>query len=399
MRIRRKRARASTRAARRQCVRPAAQPDRHAFGRRGDRGGSRGAAFARGAAGRARRRGVCGVAGRSRRCVLPHHLRRRSGEPDHRVEGAGPDAAPDDLRVEHRGRTGRRAASGSTRPRRRSRSHFSGQRLLEAEAVLRDSGLPGVALRLGGIYGPRPHAPDRRSPPGPRRGRARRSALHQPHPPRRLCRCARSPDRSQGSQPVATSASTASPKTRRSCCVGSRACSARHRRGSRARISAAARRAAATSGAGTSGCSRRVIRSTMRTTATDTPPCSRSDVSAEAASLRPGDRGDARRGVLADRGTAARDVRRRVPAPRRRHLDGAVRGRADAGPRESEHPGLHRYCDDARHAGAGRRAWSRRCARATALALRARDVLVTAGATGGARAPRSARSPSPATRC
>jgi nucleoside-diphosphate-sugar epimerase len=34
-------------------------------------------------------------------------------------------------------------------------AHFSGQRLLEAEAVLRDSGLPGVVLRLGGIYGPR----------------------------------------------------------------------------------------------------------------------------------------------------------------------------------------------------------------------------------------------------
>lgn len=34
-------------------------------------------------------------------------------------------------------------------------SHFSGQRLLEAEALLRESGLPGLALRLGGIYGPR----------------------------------------------------------------------------------------------------------------------------------------------------------------------------------------------------------------------------------------------------
>jgi len=34
-------------------------------------------------------------------------------------------------------------------------THFSGTRLLEAEALLRDSGLPGVVLRLGGIYGPR----------------------------------------------------------------------------------------------------------------------------------------------------------------------------------------------------------------------------------------------------
>jgi nucleoside-diphosphate-sugar epimerase len=34
-------------------------------------------------------------------------------------------------------------------------SHFSGQRLLEAEALLRDSELPGIVLRLGGIYGPR----------------------------------------------------------------------------------------------------------------------------------------------------------------------------------------------------------------------------------------------------
>jgi nucleoside-diphosphate-sugar epimerase len=34
-------------------------------------------------------------------------------------------------------------------------THFSGRRLLEAEAILRDSGLPGVVLRLGGIYGPR----------------------------------------------------------------------------------------------------------------------------------------------------------------------------------------------------------------------------------------------------
>jgi len=34
-------------------------------------------------------------------------------------------------------------------------SHFSGQRLLEGEALLRDCELPGVVLRLGGIYGPR----------------------------------------------------------------------------------------------------------------------------------------------------------------------------------------------------------------------------------------------------
>jgi nucleoside-diphosphate-sugar epimerase len=34
-------------------------------------------------------------------------------------------------------------------------AHFSGQRLLEAEGLLRESGLPGVVLRLGGIYGPR----------------------------------------------------------------------------------------------------------------------------------------------------------------------------------------------------------------------------------------------------
>jgi nucleoside-diphosphate-sugar epimerase len=33
--------------------------------------------------------------------------------------------------------------------------HFSGERLLEAEALLRESELPGVVLRLGGIYGPR----------------------------------------------------------------------------------------------------------------------------------------------------------------------------------------------------------------------------------------------------
>jgi nucleoside-diphosphate-sugar epimerase len=34
-------------------------------------------------------------------------------------------------------------------------AHFSGRRLLEAESVLRESGLPGLVLRLGGIYGPR----------------------------------------------------------------------------------------------------------------------------------------------------------------------------------------------------------------------------------------------------
>ena len=33
--------------------------------------------------------------------------------------------------------------------------HFSGRRLLEAEALLAASPFPGVALRLGGIYGPR----------------------------------------------------------------------------------------------------------------------------------------------------------------------------------------------------------------------------------------------------
>jgi nucleoside-diphosphate-sugar epimerase len=40
--------------------------------------------------------------------------------------------------------------TSETRP-----THFSGQRLLEAEALLRESGVPGVVLRLGGIYGPR----------------------------------------------------------------------------------------------------------------------------------------------------------------------------------------------------------------------------------------------------
>ena len=33
--------------------------------------------------------------------------------------------------------------------------HFSGRRLLEAEALLRESGVPAIVLRLGGIYGPR----------------------------------------------------------------------------------------------------------------------------------------------------------------------------------------------------------------------------------------------------
>src|SRR5262249_24993301 len=32
---------------------------------------------------------------------------------------------------------------------------YSGRRLLEAETLLRESGLPGIVLRLGGIYGPR----------------------------------------------------------------------------------------------------------------------------------------------------------------------------------------------------------------------------------------------------
>lgn len=39
--------------------------------------------------------------------------------------------------------------SSETEPR-----HFSGQRLLEAEALLRDSPFAGTVLRLGGIYGP-----------------------------------------------------------------------------------------------------------------------------------------------------------------------------------------------------------------------------------------------------
>ena len=34
-------------------------------------------------------------------------------------------------------------------------THWSGKRLLEAEALLRDSEFPGTVLRLGGIYGPR----------------------------------------------------------------------------------------------------------------------------------------------------------------------------------------------------------------------------------------------------
>jgi nucleoside-diphosphate-sugar epimerase len=34
-------------------------------------------------------------------------------------------------------------------------THWTGQRLLEAEALLSGSGLPAVVLRLGGIYGPR----------------------------------------------------------------------------------------------------------------------------------------------------------------------------------------------------------------------------------------------------
>src|SRR5262249_35295810 len=34
-------------------------------------------------------------------------------------------------------------------------THSWGKRLLEAEALLRESGLSGVVLRLGGIYGPR----------------------------------------------------------------------------------------------------------------------------------------------------------------------------------------------------------------------------------------------------
>src|SRR5262245_6976008 len=34
-------------------------------------------------------------------------------------------------------------------------THFSGRRLLEAEAMLRESEFPGVVLRLAGIYGPR----------------------------------------------------------------------------------------------------------------------------------------------------------------------------------------------------------------------------------------------------
>lgn len=34
-------------------------------------------------------------------------------------------------------------------------THFSGQRLLEAEGILHQSGFPAVVLRFGGIYGPR----------------------------------------------------------------------------------------------------------------------------------------------------------------------------------------------------------------------------------------------------
>ena len=34
-------------------------------------------------------------------------------------------------------------------------THFSGKRLLEAEAILHESGFPGIVVRFGGIYGPR----------------------------------------------------------------------------------------------------------------------------------------------------------------------------------------------------------------------------------------------------
>jgi len=34
-------------------------------------------------------------------------------------------------------------------------THFTGRRLLEAEAILHESGFPGIVVRFGGIYGPR----------------------------------------------------------------------------------------------------------------------------------------------------------------------------------------------------------------------------------------------------
>src|SRR5688572_29162209 len=71
--------------------------------------------------------------------------------------------------------------------------HFSGRRLLEAETLLRESGLPGVVLRLGGVYGPRRTRLIDEVRQG--RGPARRSARHRPQRPRRLRRRARSPDR------------------------------------------------------------------------------------------------------------------------------------------------------------------------------------------------------------
>src|SRR5688572_11022097 len=194
MRLRRQRARARARRARRQRVRSAPQPRRHAVGRRADRGRSRGAALAGGAARGDRRRRVRGIAGRTRRCVLSHCVRGRAAQPDRGARGAGPTAAPHDLRVEHRGvrseprRVGRRDLGHSARALLRAPFARGGV----GAARERTAG-PGAAPRRD--LRTAPHAPDRRGAAGPRRDREGRSALHQPQPPRRLRRRARSPDR------------------------------------------------------------------------------------------------------------------------------------------------------------------------------------------------------------
>ena len=80
------------------------------------------------------------------------------------------------------------AANGSTRSPRRSRTHFSGRRLLEGEHLLLGRRFPATVVRLAGIYGPGPGEARRAGAAGRSGHSGRRPSLREPHPSRRLCR-------------------------------------------------------------------------------------------------------------------------------------------------------------------------------------------------------------------
>ena len=197
-------------------------------GRRADRGGPRRADEPGPAAGRARLRRLCGVAGRRRRRALPHRLRRRAAQSATKRwsrQGQRPRrmffASSTSVYGQHDGEWV--DETSPTEP-----VDFRGRRLLEAEQLLATGSLRGRRpVRFGGIYGPRRSGLIDAVRGGRAVLRAGPAALHQPHPPRRLRGRSAPPDAACPRRSRSTSASTASRPTRRRCCAGSPARSAR----------------------------------------------------------------------------------------------------------------------------------------------------------------------------